>query len=243
MSTYTPSTVTYHSPKGTTLISLCAMSDFIQGKQTTLYRDKSWEPRYSTLEPLTDINSSHGFRGGVDVKLSGCDSIPDLDWGTGGHPVRSRQMHSITVKRRNSLTPTHASPYSQYQQDCIVSKDGVFHIPRAGSNAYRASWDAGTYEVDIIDTTPIWEGIEEQISGLSAAHWQGFKVKVEGIIGGGYEDKQQREWGQTTQLSEGSMMANNDPEEWCTHGHMEPVDDRNRQLAGMVDALVGDDEA
>jgi hypothetical protein len=238
-----PSIITYQPPEGTSLASFCAMSDFIQGKPITLFRDGSNIPRYTKVEPVADIDSSHGFSGEVALSLCGGGNISDL--GNNHHVERPRRMHSITVRRRNPSAPIRDSQSSRFQEATIVSDDGVFHIPRLVNGNYGVSWDAGTYAVDVIGATFKRDGEENPITGFTAPQWSQVQVNVEGNIGGSYTDQLQREWdedGETVEVTEGSMVAISGPERWHTDKHMDPVDYENRPLAGMVQALLADDE-
>lgn len=219
------------------------MSEFIQGKPITLFRDGSNIPRYTKVETVADIDSSHGFAGEVALSLCGGGNIPDLV--SNRRAGRPRRMHSITVRRRNPSEPIPDSQSSLFQQAAIVSGNGVFHLPRRQDENYGVSWDAGTYAVDVLGATFERDGKENSITGFTLPHWSQVQVNVEGNIGGSYTDKLQREWdedGETVEVTEGSMVAISGPERWHTDKHMDPVDYENRPLAGMVQALLADDE-
>jgi len=219
------------------------MSDFIQGKPIKLFRDASRDPRYTNVETVADIDSSHGFSGEVALRLCGGSNIADLQ--NNRHPGHPRRMHSITVKRRNPSAPICASQSSRFQQATIVSDNGMFHIPRLVNGSYGMSWDAGTYAVDVLGATFERDGRENTITGFTGPHWSQVQVNVQGNIGGGYTGELQREWneaGGTAELPASSMMTNSCPERWHTDRHMDPVDYENQPLASMVHDLLADDE-
>ena len=217
------------------------MSDFIRGKPITLFRDGSNNPRYTNVETVADIDSSHGFSGEVALRLCGGGNIPDLV--NNRRAGRPRRMHSITVSRRDPSAPISDSQSSRFQQAIIVSENGVFHLPRGENGSYGVSWDAGTYAVDVLGATFERDGQENPITGFTLPQWSQVQVNVEGNIRARYTGELQREWHEDrkTVVTEGSMMDISGPVRWHTDEHMDPVDDGNRQLAGMVKTLLADD--
>jgi hypothetical protein len=215
------------------------MSEFIQGEPIKLFRDESRNPRYTNVETVADIDSSHGFSGKVALSLCGGGNISDL--GNNYHVERPRKMYSITVKRRNPSAPIRNSQSSRFQQATIASDDGVFHIPRLVNRNYGVSWDAGTYAVDVIGATFKRDGEENSITGFTAPQWSQVQVNVEGNIRGGYTGELQGEFhedGKTVEVTDASKVAISGPERWHT---LHPFDN-DPHLQAMVDGLLDEEE-
>jgi len=202
-----------------------------------LRTDNSRNPQYSAADSIADIASSHGFSGGISLRMSGGDNIPDTQ--NRPHGGRRRYMHSLTVQRRKPLRPTHASQLSCPQQTVMMSEDGVFHMPRTGSETYGVSLGVETYGVDVLGATYTKEGKTCRVQGFTAPYWKEVTVRVQGAISGGYTGLRRdvdADEGRAEAI-DGSILKQSIPEIWYT---MYTVD-KDSRLRDMVNELLLDE--